>query len=371
MVRILHTADIHLGSKFSGLGRSGDRLRAHLKKTFMRIVDLALSKNVDLLLIAGDLFDSNQVSKATLGFALGEISRLGKIQACLIPGTHDCYDNSSIYRNIDRDSFPSNLHLLASEEKPFVFFEDLGVTVYGKGNSSTRCKDSSIPSLNPNFDSTYHITLVHGSFQIPSKSHADDFPVTLEEIEKSGFNYIALGHWHSLQEISKDPKAFYSGSPEQLRFTQKDSGNVLIVELDEKQVSIEKIKVGELKWEEVELFVERFRNSSEIMREIEKFKGEQNILKVKFKGDKRLSEAIDLSEIKEVLEDQFLYLELEDQTHSYMDELCGSKFPQHTVVGQFMRIVEEKTKTTEEKDKKKYQEAKTLGYLLLNGEKGF
>jgi len=371
MVKILHTADIHLGLKFSGLGRSGDRLRAHLKKTFMKIIDLALERNIDILLIAGDLFNSNQVSKATLGFALGEISRLGKIQVCLIPGTHDCYDNSSIYRNIDPGSIPPNLHILGDKENPFIFFEEFGTTVYGKGNRSNRSRESPLPGLNQNLNSKYNIALAHGSIQIPSKSQEDDFPMTSEEIEKSGFDYIALGHWHSLEEVSKTPKTFYSGSPEQLKFGEKDCGNVLLVGLDEKQTSIEKTKIGELRWEELELFVERFKNSSEILREIEKYKGEQNILRVNFKGDKRLSGTIDLSEIKEVLEDQFLYLELEDQTHSYLEEFCGSEFPQHTVMGQFMRIVEEKTKATEEKEKKKYQEAKTLGYLLLNGEKGF
>jgi len=374
MVKILHTADIHLGAKFSGLGRSGDRLRARLKKTFMKTIDLALEKNVDLLLISGDLFNSNQVSKATLGFALGEIFRLGKIQTCLIPGTHDCYDNSSIYRNIDPNSFPSNLHLLVDEENPFIFFEEFGTTVYGKGNRSSRSKESPLPSLNQNFNSKYNIALAHGSFQIPSKSQEDDFPITLEEIEKSGFDYIALGHWHSLQEVFKNPQTFYSGSPEQLKFGEKDSGNVLLVELDGNQNRVEKVRIGELRWEVIELPEDRFKNSSEILREIEKYKGEQNILKVKLKGDQRLSSASeigstgqDFSGLKEVLEDQFLYLELEDESHILLEELSSSKFPQHTVTGQFLRIMEEKIRIAEEENKGKYQEAKNLGYLLLSG----
>lgn len=370
MVKILHTADIHLGAKFSGLGKSGDSIRAQLKKTFMRVIDLALERNVDLFLIAGDLFDSNQVSRATLGFALGEIERLGKIQVCLIPGTHDCYDNSSIYRSIDLSSFPPNFHLLVDDENPFIYFEDLGITVYGRGNRSNRSKESPLPSLNQNFNSRYNIVLAHGSLQIPSKTQEDDFPISLEEIQKSGFNYVALGHWHSFQEVSKDPMAFYSGSPEQLKFGDKDSGNILLVELDEEQTRIEKIKTGELRWEEIELHEDRFKNSSEILREIEKYRGEQSILKVNLKGDKSLLRPQDFSNLKEVLEDQFLYLEIVDASHTTIQEISSSKFPSHTVMGQFLRIMDQKISKAEEVDKSKYQEAKTLGYFLLSGEKG-
>ncbi len=377
MVKILHTADIHLGAKFSGLGKSGDQVRAQLKKTFMKIIDLALEKNVDLLLVAGDLFNSNQISRATLGFILGEFARLGKIHVCLVPGTHDCYDNSSIYRNIEPSLLPTNFHLLTDEENPFVFFEDLGVTVYGKPNRSNKGGESPLPTLKQEFNSRFNIALAHGSFQIPSKSREDDFPITLDELEKSGFDYVALGHWHSTQEVCRKPLAYYSGSPEQLKFGEKDSGNLLLVELNEDQPRIEKIRSGELKWQEIELALEKFKNSSELSREIEKYKGEQNILKVRFKrepGQKKssepVSEELDFSKLKEMLEDQFLHLELEQMPQPLNLNLSSRNFPEHTVTGQFLKIMEEKINSAKEESRENYQQAKVLGYLYLSGKEG-
>jgi DNA repair exonuclease SbcCD nuclease subunit len=346
MVKILHTADIHLGAKFSGLGRSGDRVRAQLKKTFMRIIDLALEKNVDLLLVAGDLFNSNQLSRATLGFILGEFARLEKIHVCLIPGTHDCYDNSSIYRNIEPSIVPPNFHLLADEENPFVFFEDLGVTVYGKPNRSNKGGENPLPALKQEFNSRFNIALAHGSFRIPSKSQEDDFPISTEELEKSGFDYIALGHWHSTQEVCKKPLTYYSGSPEQLKFGEKDSGNVLLVELNEDQPRVEKIRTGELRWQEIELDLDKFKNSSELLREI------------------------DFSRLKEVLEDQFLHLELEQMPQPLNLDISSKNFPQYTVTGQFLKIMEQKTNSASEENREKYQQAKVLGYLYLSGKEG-
>ncbi|MDP3024920.1 MAG: DNA repair exonuclease [candidate division Zixibacteria bacterium] len=377
MIKILHTADIHLGAKFSGLGRSGDRVRAQLKKTFMKVIDLALEKNVDLLLVAGDLFNSNQISRATLGFILGEFARLGKIHVCLVPGTHDCYDNSSIYRNIEPSLVPPNFHLLVDEENPFVFFEDLGVTVYGRPNRSNRGGESPLPALNQEFNSRFNLALAHGSFQIPSKSQEDDFPITLEELEKSGFDYVALGHWHSTQEVCKKPLTYYSGSPEQLKFGEKDSGNVLLIELNEGLPRVEKIKTGELKWQEMELELDKFKNPSELLREIEKYEGEQNILKVRFKenlGLKGFSEPgsgeQDFSRLKEVLDDQFLHLELEQMPQPLNSDISSKNLPQHTVTGQFLKIMEEKISSANEENREKYQQAKILGYLYLSGKEG-
>ncbi len=374
MIKILHTADLHLGAKFAGLGKSGDRLRAQLKKIFMKVIDLALEKNVDLLLVSGDLFNSNQVSRASSSFILGEFARLGKIHACLIPGTHDCFDNSSVYQNLEPGSIPQNLHLLVDEENPFVFFEELGVTVYGKPNKSNRGRENPLPALNQKFNSKYNIALAHGSFQIPSKSQEDDFPISLQDLEKSGFDYVALGHWHSAQQVCKKPLAYYSGSPEQLKFGEKDSGNVRLIELNEGEPKVEKIKTGELVWLESELDLNRFKNPSELLREIEKYKGEQNILKVRFRGDFALegesesgSGEQELSKLKEVLDDQFLHLELERIPHPLNVDIPSSSFPQHTVTGQFLKIMEDKISATEEENKEKYREAKILGYLYLSG----
>jgi len=61
-MKILHTADVHLGRPFSGLGSRGKQLRAAQLGTLRRIVDIAASEKVDCVVIAGDLFDSNEVS---------------------------------------------------------------------------------------------------------------------------------------------------------------------------------------------------------------------------------------------------------------------------------------------------------------------
>ena len=109
MAKILHTGDIHLGIKLTGLGKAGDKVRAALKNSFCRMVDICLESKVDAFIIAGDLFESNKVSKPLLDFALREIARLGNIPAIVIPGTHDCLDENSIYLSLKDQECPDNL----------------------------------------------------------------------------------------------------------------------------------------------------------------------------------------------------------------------------------------------------------------------
>jgi DNA repair exonuclease SbcCD nuclease subunit len=88
MIKILHTADVHLGREFPLLREKGTEHRNQLLKTFERIIDLAINEKVSLLLIAGDLFDTNDVYGITIGKVLAALEKLqGKnIPVCILPG---------------------------------------------------------------------------------------------------------------------------------------------------------------------------------------------------------------------------------------------------------------------------------------------
>ena len=90
-LRLLHTADVHLGAPFGFLGRRGREQRDQLKATFSRVIDLALTSQVDALLIAGDLFDSAYPQPGLVGEVVYQLRRLDGegIWTFIVPGTHD------------------------------------------------------------------------------------------------------------------------------------------------------------------------------------------------------------------------------------------------------------------------------------------
>ncbi|MBF8290804.1 MAG: sbcD-1, partial [Chloroflexi bacterium] len=100
MLRVLHTADVHLGARYSDLGEQAAAQRERQFAAFRAIVDLAIAEPVDLVLICGDLFDSNVQPRRSVEHVAAELKRLvdARIRSVLIPGTHDVYDRASIYR---------------------------------------------------------------------------------------------------------------------------------------------------------------------------------------------------------------------------------------------------------------------------------
>src|SRR5688500_3642923 len=103
MPRLLHMADVHLGARHDDLGPAAAAQRERQFAAFQRAVDVAIAERVDLVLICGDLFDSNYQPRRSVERAAAEIKRLvdRHISTVLIPGTHDCYVGSSIYRVFD------------------------------------------------------------------------------------------------------------------------------------------------------------------------------------------------------------------------------------------------------------------------------
>src|SRR5918999_668355 len=100
MPRLLHMADVHLGARHHDLGEAAAQQRERQFAAFSRAIDLALSERVDLVLVAGDLFDSNAQPRRSVERVAGELKRLvaASIATVILPGTHDVYDAASIYR---------------------------------------------------------------------------------------------------------------------------------------------------------------------------------------------------------------------------------------------------------------------------------
>jgi len=91
-VHFIHTSDVHLDTSFAGSGfpsHLGDRKREAMRATFRFILEDARRRLVDLVLIAGDLFEHDRVSPDTVEFLKQQFENLGSILVFIAPGNHD------------------------------------------------------------------------------------------------------------------------------------------------------------------------------------------------------------------------------------------------------------------------------------------
>ena len=174
---------------------------------------------------------------------VAELGRLvaAKIRTVIIPGTHDVYDRASIYRVHDlaalAGSMPDDdLVTVLTPDRPSVHLAACDVIVHGPVFATKRAPHSPLRDLKVvgGAGATWHIGIVHGSLSIPDKTDRDEVVFTREEIEGTGLDYLALGHWHSAQQGKAGSTTWaYSGAPEPVAVTQDGAGKALLVELNE------------------------------------------------------------------------------------------------------------------------------------------
>lgn len=200
--RILHTSDLHL----EVLGDKG----CHGLTTVTRVAN---RMKVDLVIIAGDLFDHNRVKDALVNFVAEELNRL-TMPAVLLPGNHDCLTPEGVYL---RDSIwkqAPNVRLLKSPEGETAEFNGLGISVWGKAITDSDYELRPLTGVpQPQDPHNWHIAIAHGYFVEPNMYNNSSLPITTEEILACKQDYIALGHWPAFRCICETPKTYYCDSP--------------------------------------------------------------------------------------------------------------------------------------------------------------
>ena len=352
MLRLLHTADVHLGARHTDLGEQAAAQRERQFAAFRTAVDLAITEKVDVVLIAGDLFDSNTQPKRSVERVVAELGRLvaAKIRTVIIPGTHDVYDRASIYRVHDLAALAGSmadddLVTVLTPDRPSVHLAACDVIVHGPVFATKRAPHSPLRDLKVvgGAGATWHIGIVHGSLSIPDKTDRDEVVFTREEIEATGLDYLALGHWHSAQQGTAGSTTWaYSGAPEPVAVTQDGAGKALLVELNEvngtRTVTIVERAVGRTRFAKLDIDASTVGDQPAVVAAIAAKADPDLILDARLTGVR--PDELDLStdEIENQLKSSFLKVRVRDLSTPALTQ--GSLPSPDTIPGAFIRNVE-------------------------------
>jgi DNA repair exonuclease SbcCD nuclease subunit len=382
MLRLLHTADVHLGARHADLGDRAATQRERQFAAFVATVDLALAEKVDLVLIAGDLFDSNTQPRRSVERAAAQIKRLvdARIRVVIAPGTHDVYDRASIYRAYDLPALAgavgSDLVTVLDPEHHDVHLPALDVVVHGRCYATKRAPESPLAGLDVQGDdrATWHVGLLHAALAIEGRTDGDDVVIRTEEIEASNLDYLALGHWHSTSKGKAGRTAYaYSGAPEPVALDQDRAGNVLVVTLDAargtKSVEIEERKVGRTRFERRQLDAATIGTQPALVAALRDAANPDLVLDVELIGVRPDELDLHVEEVEAELADQFLKVRVRDRSIAPLPD--GPIASADTVLGAFIRDLEARVAEVEAADDRdtanELRDALRLGRLLLAG----
>lgn len=329
LIKILHCADFHFDTPFSELtGSMGEKRKEDLRETFGRTVQLARQEKVQLLLLCGDLFDNQGVSRMTINYLINKFKEIPEVYIFIAPGNHDPYHEKSYYHLVD---WPDNVHIFQNTWEK-VELEDLNVCVYGRGFTKPHYQESFLKGFSVDDPTKLNIMLLHGDVVTPGQG-SDYHPITTEEIGASGLDYLALGHRHSCTEVTKQgcTSWAYSGCPEGRGFDELGEKGILLGELSKESCQLSFKSIAKRKYFELKIDISNCRTYEEIVaRVLEHTEGMEpgkNLFKVMLQGELQEDFSLRTSVLCEKLEEQFYFLKIKDETITKVDpQLLAADF---------------------------------------------
>ena len=367
-VKILHCADVHIGAAENFLGARSDSRRAETLITFEKIISSAKENDIDILLIAGDLFNSNTVEKSICDRVFECFAAIPNIKIVYAAGNHDPLNFESPFKKYD---LPDNLFVLDTKDC-FVEFADLNTRVYGKSFKEVYTQGSPRFSLDTN-DNFINLMCIHG--ELRSDLGSDYNSITSDFVQNSGMNYIALGHVHKRTDIAKIGNTYisYCGCPEGQGFDELGEKGVYIGEVSKDGCNLQFMPTSKRMHVCESVDVSGSVSSSEIAQKITDYLKQkytqnfsENLYKIVLTGFVDESADISVSEITSRLNDITYFSKLKNKTEIKVDfELLAEE---KTLKGVFVKNMLSKINTADQNEKEKLKAALNLGLKAFNGE---
>lgn len=238
--------------KGGGLGAAGPIVREARIDSIHNVLKSARERRVDFVLVCGDVFEHNMVSQDDVKKVVTILNQYADVSIYILPGNHDSIGAGSVY---DRDIFGrvENLNVIRtcdSIEVPGAILHPCPTVSKSTAGDVTK----GIPEVRDL--GGIHIGVAHGSLAgafAVSRWEDVDFLVGQDCVDRTGIDYLALGHWHSYRTFKDNTGAVriaYSGTHEQTGYGEDTAGFCLLVEIEHKGAvpKIEFVGTGQLIW---------------------------------------------------------------------------------------------------------------------------
>ena len=307
-MKIIHCADIHLDAKMEtnfDKDKAAERKR-ELLLTFERLVRLAQEEKVDVILICGDMFDSDKVLSKTKARIFNIIKENSNIDFIYLSGNHD---EENIIKSQSENL--SNLKVFKDNWTTFDYGE---IAISGRIFSGSK---SLYDTLNLD-GSKFNIVALHGPItKYNLKNEREE--VSLAKLKDKGIDYLALGHIHNFEigQLDKRGVYCYSGCLEGRGFDECGEKGFVLLEIKNKKLEYKFIPFASRVFCEIEVDItgkeDWFEIENEVLKRIKDI-DKKNIVKVLLTGKYLLSlnKQVDLLERK--LKGEFFFAKVKDKS---------------------------------------------------------
>lgn len=225
-MRFIHIADLHLGSSPEAEFLWGKNRAEEIWDSFAAVIDACNEKEIDLLLIAGDLFDRPPVW-ADLDRAAKLFARLTATEVVMIAGASDYITEDSPWKTYPWQSW---VHMLSDKHCMNVQLGNINTSVHGCSYYAPTEGKPYLEDARPDKESEYQILLGY-------TGDDNHMPADLSGLSEKGFDYIALGYEHKAS-VMQNMHIAYAGSLEPLSVQETGKHGFILGEINEENTTI-------------------------------------------------------------------------------------------------------------------------------------
>jgi DNA repair protein SbcD/Mre11 len=345
MIKIIHTADNHLGMKFNGRSYS-EAVRQYLVDNrfdaLAKLVEIANSKRADLFVIAGDLFDTvnmqvNQIKKTA------EILNRFSGTVLVLPGNHDYFEESTngLWQKLNNYLKQEQVVILSKSQPYNCTIGEHEIIVFPGPCSSKHSYTNAIDWIEATgTENAITIGLAHG--HVPGYGPGSDCYFNMEEAELASkhLDLWLLGHIHvpfPKNYATNKPNFLYSGTHAADGFDCSHNGNAWYMEMDQNDFRLEPIVCNDVSFKEMKTGLTTEADLQGLDQELSKFADKKTLLKLSISG--RLNEGLLqlLQQRIDAYRELFLYLEVDNKVKMDLDpEYIDRQFKEDSLPHQLL-----------------------------------
>ncbi len=367
-VKILHCADVHIGAAESFLGARAESRQAETLITFEKIIDIAKENDVQIMLISGDLFNSNNQPKSVIDRVFENFAKIENTKIIFCGGNHDPLNIDSPFKKYE---CPKNVYALDTKDSYFEF-DELNTRVYGKSFKEVYMKGAARFSLTPS-DDFINLMCIHGDLR--NDLGSDYNSITSEFIESSGMDYIALGHIHKRTEVGKIGNTYlaYCGCPEGQGFDELKEKGIYLGEISKDGCNLRFVPTSKRMHICENVDISEASASSDIAEKVLNTLNQtygdnfaDNLYKIILTGEIDEDTDIRLPEIVSRLNDVLYFAKVRNKTVLKVDLHLLSK--EKTLKGIFVKNMLNRISSANECDRARLEAALNMGLKAFSGE---
>jgi exonuclease SbcD len=329
-MKIIHCSDLHFDSKMeSNLPfRKAQERNNELITTFSRMVSFAIKEGVEIILIAGDIFDADRITSRTADYFLDVVREAPTIHFLLLRGHHDGSRRAFAGRKI-----PANLKFF-NENWTFYSFGDVVIAGVELNRDNYRLIYDHL-QLSPE---TINIVMMHGQ----ESTQFGENNVCLPSLQGKHIHYLALGHIHSYKKERLDTEGdyCYSGCLEGRGFDECGEKGFVLLHLKGRRIESQFVPFARRRLYDISVDITSLTTAHEIHRAIKQVAegiSKDSLIKFTLTGNYTLDTHKDLRFLTQLLSDEFYFVKVDDESQLALEN--ESYEYDVSLKGEFIRTV--------------------------------